>query len=232
MRRETVKSRAINAYTAEIEYWDHWLGEVIATLKTEKLWDSSIIVFWSDHGEEFWEHRGELHGHSLYNELLHVPLLIHLPGQIESKRIKQPVTLLDVMPTLLELYDLKGPDGLRGRSLVPVLKEGRGDLEPLEAYLEGCFLGDVRKGLLTNRYKLIYNVPKDSFSLYDQRSDPGEQHNIYGTPLAPDTRATEHKLLEWTDLSLAMMNEYVRTTRVKEPSPGIRERLKDLGYIQ
>ncbi len=228
----TIQNSFINAYTAEIEYLDHWLGEVIATLKAEKLWDSSVIVFWGDHGEEFWEHGGFEHGHSLYNELLHVPLLIHLPGQAESKRIKQPVTLLDVMPTLLELYDLKGPDGLRERSLVPVLKEGRGELEPLQAYLEGCISGDIRKGLLTDRYKLVYNVDRDSFSLYDQHNDPGEQHNIYGTPLAPDTRAMEEKLLEWTDLSLATMNEYVRTRRVEEPSPEIRERLKDMGYIQ
>jgi len=228
----TLKTKMLNAYTAEVEYLDHWLGEVIATLKAEKLWDSSVIVFWADHGEEFWEHGGLWHGHSLYNELLHVPLLIHLPGQTGSKRIRQPVTSLDVMPTLLALYDLKGPDGLRGRSLVPVLKEGQGDLEPLQAYLEGCGHGDIRKGLLTDRYKLIHNVSKGSFSLYDQHSDPGEQHNIYGTPLAPDTRAMEQKLLEWTDLSTAMMNGYVRTTRLEEPSPEIRERLKDMGYIE
>jgi arylsulfatase A-like enzyme len=97
-----MRQRYIEAYTAEVEYADRWLAGVVEKLKRTGLWDSSIVVFWSDHGEEFWEHGGWEHGHTLYNELLHVPLLIHLPGQSESHHVQQPVTLLDVMPTLLE----------------------------------------------------------------------------------------------------------------------------------
>lgn len=222
----------IDAYVAEIEYNDEWVGSLLRQLKSEGLWDSSIIVFFSDHGEEFWEHGKWEHGQSLHPEVCRVPLLIHLPGQDTGDHLGDPVTLLDVMPTVLDLCDVGGPDGMRGRSLTPVLGEGDGDLEDLRAFMEGCLWGEPRKALLTDRYRLELNLYSNEFSLYDLAVDPGERHNIYGTPLAPDTTEMERELLDWTEKSLARMDQYVAKQGAEDVPPEVLERLRDMGYIQ
>ncbi len=226
------RSRLVEAYSAEIEYNDQYLGQVLRELRTNGLWASSVIVFWSDHGEEFWEHGKWEHGQSLHPELCHVPLLIHLPGQAESYAVNTRVTLLDVMPTILETCKIEAPDGLQGRSLMPLLSDTPGQVEPLSAFMEGCVWGEVRKALLTDRYRLEYNLYSDDFTLYDLQEDPGEQHNIYGTPLAPDTSEMERELLDWTEKSLAMMDEYVAKQGAEDVPPEVLERLRDMGYVQ
>jgi arylsulfatase A-like enzyme len=230
-RSTAAMAHYVEAYNAEVEYFDHWLGNVIEMLKQNGLWDSAIVVFWSDHGEEFWEHGSWEHGHSLYDELLHVPLMIHMPGQTDGERVSQPVSLLDVMPTLLDLAGISGPDEMRGRSLAPTLAVPPDTLDPMHLFLEACSWGDIRKGLFTGRYKLIYDLYHDRFSLYDLQDDPGELHDIFGTEMAPDTRELEKALLEWTDYSLALMQQRVETGR-EELSPEARQHLRDMGYIQ
>jgi len=220
----------IDAYRAEVEFCDRWLDSVVRTLKSKGLWDSSIVVFWSDHGEEFWEHGSWEHGQSLFDELLHVPLLIHMPGQTTQHVVAEPVSLLDVMPTLLEVAGCEGPE-MRGRSLAPVLSDDPGELAALHVFLESSIWGNIRKGLLTERYKLIYDVYHDRFSLYDLAEDPGELHDIWGTPLAPDTAQWERELMSWTEESLAAMAGHVQSGR-EHMSPEMRQHLKDMGYIQ
>ena len=225
------RERFFQAYVGEVEYCDKMLTRVMATLKASGLWDTSIVVFWSDHGEEFWEHEDWGHGQSLYNELLHVPLMIHLPGQTEARRVTAPVSLLDVMPTLLDLCHLPAPADLRGRSLAPTLRGQANKLAPLKVYLEGPVRGPTLAGLMLDHEKLIYNVAEDEFSLYDLATDPGERHDIHGTPRAPDTRALERELRAWSDAALAMVDRYQRTSSVQLP-PEMRRRLRDMGYAQ
>ncbi len=222
----------LTAHVFEIEYCDSQLGQIMDYLRRTDLWESSIVVFWSDHGEEFWEHGHWEHGHTLFNELLHIPLVIHLPGQSGSHRIEERVSLLDVMPTLLELCGIHAPEDMRGRSLTPLLAGRTGNLPPFRVFAEACVYGGMRKGLMTDHYKLIYHLYGDEFSLYDLQTDPGEQHNIYGTPLAPDTTQMERELLAWTEESLAMMDEYVAKAGAEDIPPEVRERLRDMGYIQ
>ncbi len=222
--------RFIDAYRAEVEFCDRWLNSVVRTLQQSGLWEDSIIVFWSDHGEEFWEHGSWEHSHTLFNELLHVPLLIHLPGQSDQRVITAPVSLLDVMPTLLDLVECAGPQ-MRGRSLAPLLTEGGRVPAEFRIFLEVCAWGTIRKGLMTERYKLIYDVYHDRFSLYDLLKDPGELHDIWGTARAPDTTDLERELLDWTDRSLSTMASYEQTTR-GHLSPEVRRQLRDMGYIQ
>lgn len=226
------RQKLVHAYEAETEFWDRGFGRLVNDLKSAGLWDTSVIVLWSDHGEEFWEHGDWEHGQSLHNELLHIPLIIRLPGQTEGRRIPQPVSLLDVMPTLLDLCELRRPAGLRGRSLGPLLKmrPSRG-IAPFKVYLEGPYRGAIRKGLMTSRYKLIYNTYQGTFSLYDLHSDPGEQHDIHGMPGAPDTSAVEAELREWCEEMLDVMAPY-RKAKPEPMSVTTRKQLKDLGYVQ
>lgn len=221
-----------DSYAREIDYWDTFFAQTVNKLKSVGLWENSVVVFWSDHGEEFWEHGAWGHGHSLNNEQLHVPLLIHLPGQTESVRVRRNVTLLDVMPTLLETCGVDPVEGLHGRSLAPVF-EGRDDaLRPLHSFLEGCDFGGIRKALLNDRYKLIYDLDLDRFSLYDLQEDPQELHDIFGTAAAPDTSGMEADLRGWTEMSLEMMAETAGRGAAEDISPEIRQRLRDMGYIQ
>ncbi len=231
LRAATERETCLRAYTSEIEYFDHWFEDLIESLQEAGLWDSSIIVFWSDHGEEFWEHGGWEHGASLFNEVLRVPLMVRLPGQTVGARHAEPACLLDAMPTLLDLCDLEPPADLPGRSLAPVF-EGRPDeMPPLKAFVEGRCRGGMEKGLITERYKLIYRLYEDSFQLYDLVDDPTEQHNIHGMPMAPDTAQWEAELREW---SMSMVAEATRDegeTSV-QTDPQIRDSLRDLGYAQ
>ncbi|MEA3399783.1 MAG: sulfatase [Armatimonadota bacterium] len=224
------RQRIRDAYVAEVEFFDRWLRRLVAVLRSADLWDHSLIVLWSDHGEEFWEHGGWEHGQSLFNELLHVPLLIRLPGQREGHTIADPVSLLDVAPTVLELCGLDVPKAMHGRSIAPLIS-GQSALPDKRIWLEGCCHGCIRKGVLSGRYKLLYYVSAQRFELYDLRKDPGEHHNIHGLPHAPDTSAMEQDLLAWTEASLALMARRTGSGREQVP-PAIMRRLKDMGYVQ
>lgn len=220
----------LDACDAEIEYCDRWLGQTVRALQQAGLWDNSIIVFWSDHGEEFWEHGGLEHGHTLFEEQLHVPLTIHLPGQTEQQVVRTPVSLLDVMPTLLDLVGVAGPEGMRGISLAPVLDDPTVRLPTRTLFFECCDRGPIRNALLAGRYKLIYDLYHDRFSLYDLQEDPGELHDIFGTHAAPDTEALEAELLEFTDWTLATMDAYRGEHREDVPEE-MRRQLRDMGYM-
>ncbi|MBD3291876.1 MAG: sulfatase-like hydrolase/transferase, partial [Armatimonadia bacterium] len=191
----------LEAYRLEAEYFDKWLGTLIADLDEAGLWDNSVVVFWSDHGEEFWEHDGWQHGHTLYQELMHVPMMIHLPGQEEGAMIHDRVSLLDIMPTVLELCEQAQPEGLRGMSLVPLLEGG--SLPPRRIMLEGCTHGSIRKGVVDGDLKLIYDAQTEMFELYDLAADPTERNNLYGLPNAPDVVDLEQYLVDWSANALA-----------------------------
>jgi arylsulfatase A-like enzyme len=231
-RTAAERTRFTRSYAAEIEYFDRWLGRVIDQLKSNGLWDSSIVVLWSDHGEEFWEHGGWEHGQSFYDELLHVPLMVHMPGQTDGQTFDQPVSLLDMMPTLLDLCDLPVTEDLQGRSVAPILRGEDYELEDPRFFLEACHRGETRKGLVFEDHKLIYHVYQDRFELYDLARDPGEQHNIFGTDDAPDTEHHREALRDFTEASFASMQQLAGTDGATELTPEARQQMKDLGYIQ
>jgi arylsulfatase A-like enzyme len=116
------RDRVTDACTREVEYFDKWLARLIDRKKQEALWQNSIVVLWSDHGEQFWEHQGWEQGRTFYDEVLQVPLMIHMPGQTEGVTIEESVSLLDVMPTLLELCGLPVTEELRGNWFAPLLR--------------------------------------------------------------------------------------------------------------
>ena len=121
---------ANRAYDAEIAFVDEQIGRLLETLKNQGLADDTIVVVTSDHGETLHELKDRYgyaydHGEFLYPRELRVPLLIHTPDAFEFKagqEIPDAVSLLDLMPTLLELMGAPGPDWMEGRSLVPLLQ--------------------------------------------------------------------------------------------------------------
>ena len=113
------RERVRSLYYGEIAFNDHSLGGLLEHLRAVDLYDDTVVVFTSDHGEEFWEHGRVMHGRTLYEEAIRVPLLIRHPrGLGAAARVAEPVELTDIPATLLALAGLPAPYELDGRSLI------------------------------------------------------------------------------------------------------------------
>lgn len=180
IRDEDVKFwRAI--YDEKIQRTDEKFKGFLAELKKMGVLDKTIFVLTSDHGTEFAEHKRFDHGFSLYDELIHVPLVIKLPGQKKGAVIIDQVSSLDIMPTVLELLDVKMPERaknqLRGASLVPALK---GKDVAKDVYSETDYRQYTYKRSVITRegWKFIYTLENKGRELYNLKKDPKELKNL------------------------------------------------------
>jgi arylsulfatase A-like enzyme len=173
-------------YDGEIAFTDREVDRLLRGCEERGLLDRTIIVFLSDHGEEFFEHDGFGHGHALYNEVIRVPLIVSYPRRLpQGKRIVQQVRLVDVMPTVLDLLEVTADKSIEGSSLVPLLT-GQGDvkaidgalLPPRAAYSEGMLRGPERKSVTAHPWKLIYDFQDASRMLFNLNEDGAELLNI------------------------------------------------------
>ena len=167
-------------YDIEIKVADRWLGKLLDGLKEQGLDRNTAVLLFSDHGEAFKEHRFYFHGQALYNEVLHVPLIMRVPGGPAGKVVSQRVPLLDIAPTILELMGVRVPATFQGRSLLPpargeVKDDGReigAELMPYPAWPKG------QQTLIGPRYKAIMRVTENRFEVYDLKEDPGEKKDL------------------------------------------------------
>lgn len=180
LRDEDVKFwRAI--YDEKIQRTDAKFKGFLVELQKMGLMDKTIFVLTSDHGTEFYEHKRFDHGFSLYDELIHVPLVIKLPKQKIGKVIKDQITSLDIMPTILDLLDVKMPekakDQLRGTSLIPAFK---GKTVTKDVYSETDYRQYTYKRSVITRdgWKFIYTLEDKGRELYNLKTDPGEKKNL------------------------------------------------------
>ena len=208
------------AYDGEIRSVDRGFGRLLEILRQRQLLESTVIVVTSDHGEEFEEHgRVGWHSHSLYEELLWVPLIFRLPdARFAGARPLQRVRSIDIAPTLLDLLGLPPQPSFDGRSLLPLMSPG-GQLEELPAIaFRDNAQGEKFESLAFRRYK--WNEGK----LFDLEADPAEK-----TDLAANERAT-------CDQLAAELRRRVEGRRALLPGQGVeleeetRERLRSLGY--
>lgn len=182
-------SRAL--YAGMITMTDTWLGYLFATLKTLDLWDSSAILFMSDHGFYLGEHGfvgkhtvlDHKDGWPLYSTVSHVPLLLKLPGELSAaraRRISQLVQPVDLMPTLLELGGGPPPEGLHGSSLLPSLRGEDGPLREL-AVSSPRLVTDldttVYSTITDGEWSLIDGGSRAKWELYHLPSDPFQYVN-------------------------------------------------------
>lgn len=164
----------IATYDAEIRSVDRGFGRVLETLKQLDLLDETLIVVTSDHGEEFGEH-GQVgwHSHTLYEELLRVPLIFRLPGErFAGQRPSGRVRSIDIAPTLLDLAGVAAPPSFEGRSLAPYFEKGATppEEEPAIAFRDNA-QGDAFESLTIRRHKL------NEGRLYDLEADPWEKRD-------------------------------------------------------
>ena len=158
-------------YDYEVAFTDAAIGEMLEMLRERGLYENTIILVTSDHGEGFLEHGKVLHGFEPYDEVVRVPLVFRLPERLRqgTGTVDQPVGLVDVMPTLLEIASIEPPPGLQGQSLVPLFKGGRMKerlifAESAEVYADW-----------DHRYKLM-RFSDGRLEFYDLGEDPDERH--------------------------------------------------------
>jgi arylsulfatase A-like enzyme len=190
---------ALGRYDSEIAFTDRYLGFLIDYLKHRSLWDEdTILIFSADHGEEFGEHGGEAHAQTCYEESIHVPLLIRIPG-LEPKQVPQRVSLVDVAPTILDaLGEEPGEMKLEGRSTVAVAFGDSLSERPAFCSLMGqnrkrgeIFIRSVMYG----DHHLIYDMLEGSYELYNVRLDPMEKTDLIDQSAAADTAVRLKELL-------------------------------------
>ncbi|MBX3272987.1 MAG: sulfatase [Sandaracinaceae bacterium] len=160
-------------HDGEITYHDREMATFVAGLRELGLYDDLVFVVTSDHGEEFNEHGSFGHGHSVFQELLHVPFIVRWPNVIEPRRIAPTVSTLDIAPTVLEAAGVAIPEEFEGQSL---LATARGQLRAGPAIAFSDKLDDRRVATAAG-YKLVVRGNL-TWALFNLRTDPGEQRQI------------------------------------------------------
>ncbi len=224
----------IRSYSYEIEYMDEHVGRLIAGLKQRGLYDDTLIVFTSDHGEEFHEHGGWWHGLSLYDEQIKIPLMMKLPGNAaKGQYINDLARHVDIAPTLAKFAGLQSSEKWQGQPLLTdQMTSNNQGVEFVHSHLdfEGIQLQSLRsmrtKYIQSNENKRHY-APEE---MYDLTADPGEQTNI----VADGAHSDELGVMK---LQLQSMNEAIQKGAVpasslntSEMSEETKAQMKALGY--
>ena len=234
-------------YDGEIAYTDSIVGSFVEVLRKHGLYQNSVIAIAADHGEAFGEHGEERHGMFLYDETIHVPLLVKLPSErFAGKRIEAKVALADVAPTLLEAAGSSPPSTMQARSLLSLIgdkpmagkpmadksmddkpagdNKAKAAEQPVYSetnYAHRAFGWSELQSWRTSKY-LYVKAPKRE--LYDQAADPAAAKNLAGTDKAiADTLASQ--LAEFQQKSSRAKTEATKL------DPTQAEKLRALGYL-
>lgn len=173
---------AIHGYLATIAFADAMFGQVIDALDASPLAENTAVVVWSDHG---WHLGEKLHWRkfSLWEEATRVPLMVRLPG-VRPRQSFEPVSLLDIFPTLAEIFDLPGLEYLEGTSLMPLIRDPKAQRSHGAVTTWDAGNHSVRTTRL--RYTRYYDGSRE---LYDHTRDPHEWTNVADDPLYADSVA-------------------------------------------
>ena len=175
-------ARSGSAYNGEIKYADAQAGKLISALRARKLYDGALIVVAGDHGESLGAHGEATHGVFLYDETIHVPLLVKLP-QNRAGKAGPHVRLVDVAPTALEVAGIPVPPQMQGQSLLRAMRQaGMGDAAYARSEFSREAFGWSRLEAWRAGKYLYIRAPKPE--LYDLEGDPGATHNLAGSSQA------------------------------------------------
>jgi arylsulfatase A-like enzyme/Tfp pilus assembly protein PilF len=219
-------------YDGEIAYTDAVVGDLLGMLRRHGLYDNAVILIVADHGEAFGEHGEERHGMLLYDETIHVPLLVKLPGgKSAGKRVESRVALADVAPTLLEQAGAPAAKDMQGKSLVPLMTgtkaiagEDKTSDRPIYSetdYAHRSFGWSELRSWRGGKY-LYVQAPKRE--LYDQSSDPDALQNLAAASKAvADT--LDGQLSDFQQRTASAQTEHAKL------DPAQAESLRALGYL-
>ena len=227
-------------YDGDIANTDRVIGGLLLTLREEGLLDRTIVVVTSDHGEDLWDHDAveiPRHGHTLYEEIVHVPLLMRAPSLVPAGiRLQTPVSLIDLAPTLLALAGLPPRASMHGQNMAAALEAGaEPEMRPLlsEAVRYGppryAWRQDALKVILTPAPATIDEfssvIPK-RVEIFDLAGDPLERDSLAATPPA-GSRAAVTVLKGRADRN----SEYESDETGPEQAEELKQQLRSLGYV-
>lgn len=228
-------------YAASVAYNGAELRSFLDRLEERFDRRDTLLALTSDHGEELFDHDGVLHGYTLYEELLRIPLVVRWPGQVRPGRTERPTTTLDLRRTLLGLLAAEDRSPLSGRSLLP-LPLRSADPRGWDDRLLAAAAPEIRGGLLAVRrgpWKLVFaGASRSGWGMGQGRGrsweaeylfhlghDPGESRNLVGMGGAWE---------DWLRLRLDLWADALAASGPSEETPGaeLRRRLETLGYVE
>lgn len=182
-------------YDGEVRYVDAEVGRLFDTLRELGIYEEALIVLTSDHGEEFWEHDGFEHGHTLFNELLHVPLVVKLPGEHRGVTAEPYVGLQALLPTVLDLCGIVSDHAqVLAPPLTPLLRDPQAAFEE-KPILSGSVLHfDARDSVIFDHMKYIRSEVPGHELLFNLGQDPQERTSLVS--LDPANLAKGRQLLD------------------------------------
>ena len=218
----TERKVVVALYDGQVRQLDDYMKQLMERMKQWSILDNTLIIITSDHGEELFEHGFIGHASTslnakLYDEIIHIPLIIWWPKKIKHKVVGDLVQQIDIMPTILDMLGIPPFEGLQGYSLVPSIQgKPANNLRPVfcETILGGFQstkeMEEIRlRCVRTKEWKLIYiNTPasdvsrgglnEGKYELYNLRSDPKEERNIFENH--PDVvKELKKKLFQWIE---------------------------------
>lgn len=235
----------IALYDGEIAWTDAHISRILDDLDSLELRESTIVVLTSDHGTEFFEHRLKAHRHSLYDEVIRIPLIVRYPGRIEpGQRHGAQVRIIDVLPTITDLAGLGEPPDVMGQSLIPLFSGGtlrRDNLAISELFCDSkMLLPDGRWARKDPRFRIQYrlrsfrrldrkvinDLNRERAEFFDLRADPDEQKPLEN-PSALASRDAE----QGRERLKAFMKALPTQGAQSDIPPEVLEKLKSLGYV-
>jgi arylsulfatase A-like enzyme len=225
------RGEVIDLYDAGIRWVDTQLARLIETLRRRNVWDNSVFAFTADHGEQFLEHGRRYHAPALVEELIHIPLIIRVPGEKKIPVSSNPLSLLHLAPTLLEAAGLPVPLEFQGQSQWKHLRQGTSWNAPaISECIAGCTnpfrpvqrLGARLLAVREARYKLLLNFDTKTDFLFDLEADPKEQKALPNSVAMPARQRLLECALEYLrrSASRSLTPAYLRT-RLREIRPNL-----------
>ena len=213
-------------YDAAIAYLDEHLGRLVAELKRRGLYDNTLLIITSDHGEALGEQGFVGHDVSTSQSQVHIPLIVKYPHQTAGERVDTLASHVDLMPTMLDVAGVQVPQGVEGISLLNSKAEtGRAIVAECHSNLNGgSHFRRAEYALFFGTKKLVYS-PESPSALYDLALDPGEEHNLY-SQADPTAVMLGAKLEQW---SLHTVPHY---TKGQFPVGKTVKTLQSLGYAR
>ena len=190
----------VEKYDYEVAFEDALVGQLLDELDKNGLAKNTTVVLMADHGEAFGVHPGEagfFHGMSLYDELLHVPMMFRVPGAKPCMR-DDVVQLVDLAPTIAALFGVTAPSTWVGRSLVPALECGKLAPEPAFAeMLPAPEWNHEAKSMITAdaKHHVFYRISDSRYEIYDLEHDPEERKDLSDSDAT--AKDLERQLADW-----------------------------------
>jgi len=212
----------IAQYDGEIKYADRQIGRFIKKLKELKLYENTLIIISADHGESLGEHNVYFeHAAGLYDESIKIPLIVKLPQEkFRGKIINRQVRAVDIMPSILDILNVKVSENIDGESLYPLIT-GRGVYKSQYSFSKTAAMNSIR----TEEWKLIYYEDNNSYELFNLKEDPQRLTNLYD-----DEGKIAQMLSSEMEEIASIPSDIKRGT--EDIDKKAKEVMRSLGYVQ